>query len=149
VPHDHVRPKELVELVATNSVTLEQQAVVSFSRFLLLWQTSWRCPWMRRPPAHTVNGAQVRSKRFSPPTSPTCTPAMKLTSPSASDGSGSSASAQPWSGSWTAGTTPRASRGSSVPIPNAKQTTSAPLAAKCSTSAPPAHRSVPCCSGST
>ena len=43
-------PKELVELVATNSVTLEQQAVVSFSRFLLLWQTSWRCPWMRRPP---------------------------------------------------------------------------------------------------
>jgi hypothetical protein len=43
--------------------------------------------------------AQVRSKGFSALTFATCTPATKLTSLSASDGFGLSASAQPWSGS--------------------------------------------------
>ena len=81
-----------------------------------MWQTKWPCPWMRRYPVSTASGAQVRSKGFSAPTSPTCTPTMKLTSPSASGGSGSSGSARPCGGSLTAGTTPRASRGSAATV---------------------------------
>jgi len=106
VPHDHVRPIELLEPGATNSVTLEQQAAVSISRFLLLWQTNWPSHWIRRLPAHTANGAPTRCRGCSVPTSGSSAQDMRARMPPGWDGSGSSVSAQPWSGSWTLGRQP-------------------------------------------
>jgi hypothetical protein len=104
VPHDYVLPIELLEHGATNSVTLQQQAAVSLGHFLLLWQTNWPSRWIRRLPAHTANGAPTRCRGCSVPTSRSSAHDMRARMPPG------------WSGSWTAGTTPRASRGFSVSL---------------------------------
>jgi hypothetical protein len=66
-----------------------------------MWQTSWRCPWMQRPPAYTVNEAPTRCRGCSARTSLNSARDTSTSMPPGSDDSACNESAQPSSASLT------------------------------------------------
>ena len=56
-------------MTAVRASEHREQATGSVRPSVPLWQTSWCCPWLQRPSAHTVNGAPARFRGSSAPTS--------------------------------------------------------------------------------